>query len=280
MATPLAGVIGHPIHHSKSPVIHNHWLRRFALAGAYVPLSVPPDDLEPFLEMAPRLGFVGLNVTIPHKERVAALIDVKSEAANRAGSVNTLWLGEDGAWRGDSTDGIGFIRNIEARSPGWSANGASVAMIGAGGAARAVAAALLEAGAARIRIANRTAARAEALVDALGRRIETAPWPLDTEFFEDADLLINATSLGMAGAADWSWSAPRLQAGVIATDLIYNPLETPFLSAASAAGARIVDGLGMLLHQAAPGFERWFGARPTVDEALRREVLASLGASS
>lgn len=278
MPVRLAGVIGQPISHSKSPLIHNHWLKSHGIEGLYTPLEVSPADLPTFLALAPKLGFVGLNVTIPHKEAVSAVVVERTARAERAGSVNTLSLTAEGGWRGDSTDGIGFLKNLEDRAGGWRPAGARVAMVGAGGAARAVVAALVDAGAAEIRLANRTEERCAALRDVFGAVVAPQAWPIGPEFFSRADLLVNATSLGMAGGPDWTWRLPPLSPDIVATDLIYNPLKTPFLSAAMAAGAATVDGLGMLLHQAAPGFEIWYGQAPMVTEALRTIVLETSGA--
>lgn len=279
MEQRLAGVLGDPIGHSKSPLIQNHWLKRYGVTGLYAPLRVAAEDFETFVRSAPRYGFVGFNVTIPHKERAFALADESTATARRAGSVNTIWYGPDDAVIGDSTDGFGFMENLRERAPGLAMRDATVAMLGAGGASRAVVAALLDAGVATLRLANRTRARAEALATATsdGERVEVWDWPAQDAFYAGADLIVNATSLGMAGASEHVWRLPDAVAGAVATDLIYNPLETPFLAAAKAAGAATVDGLGMLLHQARPGFARWFGVEPEVDPALRQLVLESTG---
>ncbi|MEM9724599.1 MAG: shikimate dehydrogenase [Pseudomonadota bacterium] len=271
-----AAVIGHPIRHSKSPLIHNFWLKNHGLPGLYSAFDVAPSDLASFMDLAPRLGLAGFNVTIPHKEAVASLVSEMTPAAAQAGVVNTVVVRPDGSTLGDSTDGFGFLANLDDATQ-WSAADAHVAMIGAGGAARSVVAALLDAGASKIVLSNRTAAKAEALRMLDPARVETAPWPPTPEFFDRASLLVNASSLGMAGGPDWRWELPKLQPGTVATDLIYAPLETPFLKAAAASGARCVDGLGMLLHQAAPGFEQWFGLRPEVTGELRELVLDRKG---
>lgn len=283
MSIKLAGVLGSPIGHSKSPLIHNYWLKTLKKKGLYVPLDVRPDDFPSFLNMAPRLGFVGFNVTIPHKGMAVEICAELSGAAQRAGSVNTIAFDAEGRALGDSTDGDGFLRNL-AQRVGWEPQGKRVAMFGAGGAARAVVAALIDSGAEQVRLTNRSADRAESLKSIFGNRVELAEWGGATgptgiaAFVDGADLLVNATSLGMSGGPEWTWRLPPLAAAAVATDLIYAPLKTPFLATAEAQGAQIVDGLGMLLHQAAPGFERWFGARPEVTEALRELVLSGEGA--
>ena len=209
MGAPLAGVLGSPIGHSKSPLIHNHWIKLLKLKGLYVPVEISSEDLPAFLKMAPRLGFAGFNVTIPHKEAAAALAVEMTQTARRAGSVNTIVFNARGEIQGDSTDGLGFLRNLEERA-GWRPEGRSVAMLGAGGAARAVVAALLDAGVRGIRLANRSRERAEDLAASLGGPIELQDWPVDARFYEGADLLVNATSLGMAGGPDWRWELPTL----------------------------------------------------------------------
>lgn len=279
----LAGVLGSPVKHSKSPLIHNTWLKALNTKGLYVPLELKAQDLPSFIRMAPRLGFVGFNVTIPHKESVAHYCSEMSETARRAGSVNTIWFDEQGEALGDSTDGYGFLRNLQDKAQ-WSPAERKVAIFGAGGAARAVAAALLDGGAVEVRLTNRTADRADAIARSLGDRIKLFDWPGETDsgaienFIDGADLIVNATSLGMEGGPRWTWRLPALGPDVVATDLIYAPLETSFLNAAKKQGAMAVDGLGMLLHQAAPGFKQWFGEWPTVTEDLREAILKGEGA--
>ena len=279
MTVALAGVLGSPIKHSKSPLIHNHWLKLNNIKGLYVPIEIRAEDLPGFVQMAPRLGFVGFNVTIPHKGSIAHYCSELTETALRAGSVNTLRFDEAGEALGDSTDGYGFLRNLEEKA-GWSPKGKTIAMFGAGGAARAVAAALIDNGAAELRVANRSAKRAEDLAKQLGRNTTCFDWDQASQlagveaFVEGADLLVNATSLGMDGGPEWRWALPPLDTGVVATDLIYAPLVTPFLETASAQGATSVDGLGMLLHQARPGFAAWYEVEAEVDAGLREAVLS------
>ena len=265
-AIPLAGVIGWPASHSRSPALHGHWLARHRLRGHYVPLEVAPDDLERALRTLPALGFVGANVTLPHKEAAYRLADVRSPTAERLGAANTLVFRE-GRIEADNTDGFGFMESLREAVPGW-VPGRTV-VLGAGGAARAVAGALLDAGVDDLVIANRTLERAQAVADALGGRAV----PLSDGALAGASLVINTTSMGMTGGPPLSLTLDALGPEAIAADIVYAPLETPFLKAAAARGARTVDGLGMLLHQARPGFAAWFGVEPRVDAALREAVL-------
>jgi len=270
---PLAGVIGHPIAHSRSPQLHGHWLARYGIKGHYVPMDVAPDDLPRALAMLPKLGFVGVNVTIPHKEAALKLAHVVTDRAALIGAANTLIFRADGKIYADNTDGVGFMANLQQLAPTWQASHGPAALFGAGGAARAVIAALIEAGIPQIRIANRTRLRAEALQADFGARVVVYDWLRAGDMLQGAALVINATSLGMTGKPDLRLPLDQLEAGSVATDLVYTPLMTPFLIEAQSRGAQIVDGLGMLLHQGAPGFERWFGQRPQVDDATRAAVL-------
>ncbi len=264
---PLAGVIGDPVGHSRSPALHGHWLRTLGLPGHYVPLAIRAEHLDEALRALPILGFVGANVTIPHKGAALALAGEATARARRIGAANTLTF-RDGGAHADNTDGAGFLAALRAGAPGWAPGEALV--LGAGGAARAVVDALVREGA-RVRIANRTAGRAEALAGELGG--EAIPWEEAGEAIGRAGLVVNTTSLGMAGAPPMEVPLGGLRPGMAVMDLVYAPLRTPLLAAAEAAGARAVDGLGMLVHQAAPGFERWFGAAPPVDAAARAAAL-------
>ena len=271
---PLAGVIGWPVGHSRSPALHGHWLRRYGLPGAYVALAVRPEALEAALRGMAALGFAGGNVTLPHKERALALADAATPRARRIGAANTLVV-RDGALEADNTDGFGFIENLRQNAPDWRADAGPALVLGAGGAARAVVAALLDAGAPEVRLANRTRDRAEALAQALGGPVTVLDWAQAAAAADGAATLVNTTSLGMTGQPPLELSLDAAPPGALATDIVYAPLETPFLRRAAARGLRTVDGLGMLLHQARPGFEAWFGAAPEVDDALRRAVLAA-----
>lgn len=275
-APPFAGVIGWPVGHSRSPALFRFWLDRHRLAGGYGAFAAPPEGLEAALVGARALGFAGLNVTLPHKEAALRLADRASARARRVGAANTLAFTRDGI-EADVTDGFGFLENLRQARPGWTAGSGPALLLGAGGAARAAAAALLDDGAPELRVANRTRARAEALAEALDEngRVRVVPWEEAESAMEGAAVLVNATSLGMAGQPSFTLRLDAASPGAVATDLVYAPLETPFLKAAARRGLVTVDGLGMLLHQARPGFERWFGVSPRVDEALRRAVLAA-----
>ena len=272
-SVPLAGVIGTPIAHSRSPRLHGHWLARYGITGYYVPLNVASDDLQMTLRTLPKMGFVGANVTIPHKEHALRLADLVSDRAALIGAANTLIFRDDGKIHADNTDGYGFIENLRQGAPDWHAGDGPVAVIGAGGAARAVIAALIDSGAPEIRLTNRTKTRAEALREEFGVKITVVDWVQAGNMLEGAATIVNTTSLGMAGAAPMRIPLDAMSKDAVVTDLVYAPLETEFLAHARAIGCRTVDGLGMLLHQAVPGFERWFGRRPEVDDELRRAVL-------
>lgn len=270
---PLAGVIGSPIAHSKSPSLHGHWLRRYGISGYYIPMEIGTDDLEEVLRALPKAGFVGLNVTIPHKERVLSIADLVTDRAALMGAANTLIFRKDGKIHADNTDGYGFIENLRQGVPDWVPNSGPAAVIGAGGAARAVIAALLEVGVEEIRLSNRTKTRAEALRQEFGTKIEVVDWVQAGNMLEGAATVVNTSSLGMTGKPEMRIPLDALSKDAVVTDLVYAPLETRLLAEARRVGCRTVDGLGMLLHQAAPGFERWFGVKPEVDDALRRAVL-------
>ena len=265
-----AGVIGWPIHHSRSPRIHNHWLENHIISGFYEAISVSPDDFPTFMDALRNGSMRGCNVTLPHKEAALALADHATDRAIRIGAANTLWV-RDGRIHADNTDGEGFLANLDAAAPGWDARQGTALVIGAGGAARAVVDALAERGFMRIAIANRTRERADRLAQgweaAEGIALDDA-----AVLAPDVDMLVNTTSLGMNDNA-LSFDPSGLKPACVVTDLVYTPLETPLLAAARARGLTTVDGLGMLLHQAVPGFERWYGIRPVVDDALRAIVL-------
>lgn len=270
---PLAGVIGWPIGHSRSPRLHGHWLQRYGIGGHYIPMAVAPEHLGQVLHSLPRAGFAGVNVTIPHKEAALALADVVTDRAALIGAANTLIFRPDGRIHADNTDGYGFIANLQQQAPGWQAAGGPAAVIGAGGAARAVVAALIESGVPELRITNRTRIRADRIRAEFGARVVVYEWAQIGNMLDGAATVVNATSLGMNGAQPLRLPMDALGSGALVTDLVYSPLDTLFLREARARGCRTVDGLGMLLHQAAPGFERWFGVKPDVDDALRAAVL-------
>ncbi len=271
---PLAAVIGSPVAHSLSPALHGFWLRRMRLPGSYIPMDVAHENLREVLRAMPKMGFVGCNVTLPHKETVLGLADVVTDRASLIGAANTLIFREDGSIHADNTDGYGFLENLRQSHPGWRAGAGPAVVLGAGGAARAVLASLLEAGVPEIRLANRTRSRADALRSEFGMRVVVYDWNGIGAAIDDAALLINASSLGMTGKPELRVPLQRLHPNLLVTDLVYNPLQTQLLLEAEAAGCATVDGLGMLLHQAVPGFQRWFGARPEVDAETRRAILA------
>ncbi|MGI9394019.1 MAG: shikimate dehydrogenase [Boseongicola sp.] len=271
---PLAGVIGSPISHSKSPKLHGYWLQRYGIRGHYIPMDVASDDLESAIRVLPKLGFVGLNVMIPHKEHVLSIADLVTDRAALIGAANTLIFRKDGKIHADNTDGYGFIEALRQGAPNWKPAAGPAAVIGAGGAARAVLAALIEIGVEKIRISNRTRTRAEALRQDFGTKIEVVDWVQAGNMFDGATTVVNTTSLGMTGKQEMRVPLDGISKPAVVTDLVYSPLETRLLKHARNAGCTTVDGLGMLLHQAAPGFERWFGARPDVDDATRNAVLS------
>ena len=272
---PLAGVIGHPITHSRSPALHGHWLKTYGIPGHYIPMDVVEADLESVLRTLPKAGFVGCNITIPHKEAALALADVVSDRAARIGAANTLVFDDNHQIHADNTDGVGFLANLIEGAPGWKAEAGPAAVIGAGGAARAIVVALLQAGCPEIRLSNRTRARAEALRAEFGPRLVVEDWDKVGDIFDGAATVVNTSSLGMAGKASFDLPLDALSAAAVVTDCVYTPLRTDFLTAAAARGCITVDCLGMLLHQAVPGFERWFGRRPEVTSELRSVVLAA-----
>jgi shikimate dehydrogenase len=270
---PAACLIGWPAAHSRSPLIHRYWLRKLGIEGGYVIEAVPPDEFKDFLFRLSLRGFVGANVTLPHKERALAL-SKPDERARAVGAANTLWFA-DGELCSTNTDVEGFINNLDACAPGWeSAEDALV--LGAGGSARAVLFGLLERGIKRIHLVNRTVARAQALADQFGERVAPVGWNAIGELLPRAGFLVNTTSLGMKGQPPLEIDVARLPPQAVVADNVYVPLETPLLEAARARGLRTADGLGMLLHQAVRGFELWFGRRPEVTAELRALVEADL----
>jgi shikimate dehydrogenase len=269
-----AFVCGHPVAHSRSPMIHSHWLQQFGIAGSYTAQDIAPDDLPTFLASFPEQGFVGGNVTIPHKEAAFALVAQRDEAAELIGAVNTLWRRE-GALHGGNTDAYGFAANLDDQAPCW-AKSRSAVVLGAGGAARAVVFALQQRGISDVRIVNRTVERARELAYRFRGGATGHSWNALADLLSDADLLVNTTSLGMHGEDVTVPKLGNLPEHAIVTDIVYVPLQTPLLAAAAARGLKTVDGLGMLLYQAVPGFERWFGIRPTVMPELRNIIVADL----
>ncbi len=266
---PLAGVIGSPVAYSRSPALHRHWLRKAGLPGYYIPMDVAQSDLRDVIATMPRMGFVGCNVTIPHKEAVMDIADVITDRAALIGAANTLIFRADGKIHADNTDGYGFIENLRHGAPGWEPRRGPAVVFGAGGAARAVIISLLDAGAPEVRLTNRTRQRSEALRREFGARITVYDWVQAANTLDDAATVVNATSLGMTGKSAFRVPLDGLSPEAVVSDLVYTPLETPLLRQAANLGCITVDGLGMLIHQAVPAFERWFGVRPDVDDGVR-----------
>jgi shikimate dehydrogenase len=274
--SPRAVVVGWPIRHSRSPIIHNYWLKQHGLAGVYEALAVEPGTFPAFAASIGSDGLRGGNVTLPHKPAAFAACDVLTDVAKALGAVNTLWR-ENGRLNGDNTDVAGFLANLGESAPGWD-DGREALVLGAGGAARAVIYGLLKRGLARIVIANRTPENAAALAAQFGPAVRAAP--ADAAQIASADLIVNTTSLGMAGQPALTLDLAPAKSSAVVADIVYVPLETPLLADARQRGLRTVGGLGMLLHQAAPGFERWFGVRPKVDATLRALVEADVRRTS
>lgn len=276
-AARLAGVMGWPVSHSRSPRLHGFWLRELAIDGAYLPLAVAPEDLEQALRALPVLGFRGVNLTVPHKERALALMDELDPVAQRIGAVNTVVVDDNGRLLGSNTDPYGFIENLREQVPDFSASRGPALVLGAGGAARAVVVALLDAGVPEVIVVNRSLDRAEELARALGGPITPRPWEERHSLVADAALVVNTTVLGMTGQPPLEIDLARAAPRTIVTDIVYSPLETPLLRMARAAGLVGVDGLGMLIHQARPGFAAWFGKSAYPSDALRTMLLRDLG---
>jgi shikimate dehydrogenase len=272
-----AGVMGWPVEHSRSPLLHRFWLRQHGIDGAYDLLPVPPEGLAAALRALPERGFAGCNLTQPHKEAALAIIDEVAETGRRVGAVNTIVVRPHGRLEGRNTDAFGFLANLQATRPDWRATAGPAVVLGAGGGARAVVAALADAGVPEIRLVNRHRDRAVALAAALGGPLEIVAWADRAAALAGAALLVNSTSLGMAGQPPLALVLDALPSTAVVYDIVYAPLETPLLAAARARGNPAVDGLGMLLHQGRQGFAAWFGVLPEVTPALRAAVAASLG---
>ena len=266
-----AFVIGDPVSHSRSPLIHSYWLKKHGIDGSYTAIHVKQSGLPAFLCALEKDGFAGGNITLPHKEAVFGHVAHNDEIAREIGAVNTLWI-EGGALRATNTDAYGFAQNLDERAPGWD-RAKTALVIGAGGASRAIIVALKQRGFADIRIANRSLERAEELSRRFGEKVTAHSLSAASELAADAGLVVNTTSLGMAGEGAIPLALHKLRRDVLVTDIVYVPLETPFLKAARLAGLKTADGLGMLLHQARPGFEKWFGVLPLVTEELRQLIL-------
>ena len=280
--TKLAGIMGWPVTHSRSPALHNFWIEEHGVDGAYLPLAVRPEHLEQALRGLPALGFRGCNLTLPHKQAALAIVDKLEPLARRIGAVNTVIVMPDGSLEGRNTDAFGFRENLRERVPDWKPSAGPAVVLGAGGGARGVIAALIEARVEEIRIVNRTLARAERVASdlaATATRITALPWSDMDSALRDAGLLVNTTSLGMNGEPELEIDLSPLPPRAVVADIVYVPLETPLLAAARERGHLTVDGLGMLLHQGRPGFEAWFGSPVQVTRELRAAILTTLGAA-
>jgi shikimate dehydrogenase len=274
-----ACVIGDPIAHSRSPLVHGFWLSQLGIKGRYVREHVTADKLEWFIKGLGQRGYTGCNVTLPHKEAAFRIVDETTELARSLEAVNTIWLDEDGRTHGDNTDIHGFLANLDQEAPGWREATRTALVLGAGGSARAVVAGLGAAGVARIKVANRSLERAQNLTLRHCASIEAIGLDKAPERLGEVDLLVNTTSLGMAGEPDHDLTIKGLKSTAIVADIVYVPLETPLLVKARNKGHKVVGGLGMLLHQAVPGFERWFGVRPVVTPELRSHVAADIASA-
>ena len=272
----LAGVMGWPVMHSRSPKLHNYWFERYGLAGTYVPLAIKPEGLERALRALPALGFAGCNLTIPHKEQALRIVDHADARARRIGAISCVTVNADGSLTGTNNDWYGFLENLREAFPGWRADAGPAVVMGAGGASRAVVDALIHEGAKEIRLVNRTRARAEALAAALGGPVTVLGWDERHRALEGAALLVNTTSQGMVGNPPLDLSLDALPRTAEVCDIIYIPGETPLLKAARARGNRTVNGLGMLLHQGRPAWRSWFDREVEVTAELRALIEATI----
>lgn len=268
--------MGWPVMHSRSPMIHNHWFAKHGLAGAYVPLAIKPEGLRAALRALPALGFSGCNITIPHKQEAMKIVDEVAESAQRIGAISCITVRPDGSLVGSNNDAFGFIRNLQHAAPNWRADAGPAVVIGAGGGSRAVCWGLLQEGAKEIRLVNRNFERAKALADDFGSAIRAYTWAERNNILEGAAIAVNTTSQGMSGQTDLDIDLAKLPTSALVTDIVYIPLETPFLAAARQRGNRTVDGLGMLLHQGPLAWKVWFGVEPQVTQELRDLIVKSL----
>ncbi len=273
--TRIAGIFGWPVDHSRSPRLHGYWLQQSGIDGAYVPFATHPSKLEQGIRALPSLGFRGGNITLPHKERALGFVDELTPVAKRIGAINMLVVRDDGTILGDNSDGFGFIANLQQVQPSWRGAAGPAVLLGAGGAARAIVVSLLDAGVPEIRLINRTTRRAEEIAEAVGGPITVLPWDARAEALTDAALLVNGTTLGMAGQPPLALDLAKLPASAVVYDIVYVPLMTDLLKTAQARGNKTVDGIGMLLHQGRPGFKAWFGADAEVTPELRAFVLGT-----
>ena len=271
----LAGVMGWPVAHTRSPAIHNHWIARHGLKGAYVQLPVHPDRLEAALRGLPALGFAGCNVTVPHKVSAMHFMDELHPTAQRVAAINTIVVQPDGSLLGMNNDGAGYVQSLRDADPTWRGDAGPALVLGAGGAARALVVALLDEGVPELRITNRTLERAQALAEAFGERVKVVPWAQRNDAMAGVSLLVNTTTQGMHGQPPLDVALDALPAAAMVSDAIYIPMETPLLAQARLRGHRTVNGLGMLLNQARPAFKAWYGVMPEITPELRAAILAT-----
>ena len=271
----LAGVMGYPVMHSRSPKLHNYWLAKYGLTGTYVPLAIKAEHLRAALRALPALGFSGCNLTIPHKEAALEIVDRIDPPARRIGAVNCVAVAADGSLMGQNHDAFGYIESVREAQPRWRADAGPIVVIGAGGGARAVLVSLIDQGAREIRLVNRTPARAKALAGELGGPITALGWEQREVALKGAAMLVNATNQGMVGEPPLDLALDALPVSALVSDIIYIPRETALLAAARKRGNATVNGLGMLLHQARPAFHAWFGIMPEVTPELRAMIEAT-----
>jgi shikimate dehydrogenase len=271
----LAGVMGWPVAHSRSPVIHNHWIAQYGLRGSYVLLPVQPENFEQAIRGLPALGFAGCNVTIPHKVNAMKMMDYVDPVAQAMGAINTIVVQADGSLHGFNNDGYGYIQSLRDAQPSWRGDAGPALVLGAGGAARAIVLSLLNEGAPEVRLVNRTRAKAQALADEFGARVKVYDWAERNDAMAGVALLVNTTNQGMHGQPDLEVKLDALPAQALVSDAIYIPLETAFLKAARERGHTTVNGLGMLLNQARPAFNAWFGVMPEITPALHQAIAAT-----
>jgi shikimate dehydrogenase len=274
--TKVAGIMGWPVSHSKSPALHGFWLREHGIDGIYVPFPVEPADLKKALQALPALGIVGVNLTVPHKETAISQMDDVTSAARRIGAINTIQVKDDGRLIADNTDVTGFMAHLRQSAPSWNPASGPAVVLGAGGASRAVCVGLIDAGCPEIRLVNRTPERAQKLAKVIGGNIKGIAWDDRARALPDAALVVNTTTLGMVGQPALELDLAALPSHAVVNDIVYAPLETPLLANARARGLTTVDGLGMLLHQAVPAFAAWFGVTPQVTPALRAHIVSLL----
>jgi len=272
----LAGVMGMPIMHSRSPMLHNYWFKQQGMAGSYVPLAIQPTGLATALRALHPLGFSGCNLTIPHKQEAMKIVDEVNDAARQIGAISCVTVRADSSLLGSNNDAFGFIRNIQQAQPQWRADAGPIVVIGAGGGSRAVCFGLMQEGAREIRLVNRSDARAQQLADDFGAPLKSYPWAQRHDVLAGAALVVNTTSQGMVGQTPLDIHLDPLPSSALVTDIVYSPLETPLLAAARLRGNVTVDGLGMLLHQGPPAWKSWFGLEPKVTPELRALVEQSL----